>query len=213
MNPRSKPARSLALPKRAEIGEAARQNLEFFLGWVRKPRQTAAIVPSSRFLARQMVRGIDPEGGRVLELGGGTGAFTRAILEAGLPPEMLEVVEINPVFARGLERQFPAVPILRQRAETISAHVAGEPGSYQSVVSGLPMLAFSQDTQRAILREAFRLLKPGGVFVQFTYSALSPVGKSVLAELGVTARPAGRVLLNIPPATVFHFSREGEQTE
>ena len=97
-----------------------RQNAEFFMGWLRKPRQTAAIVPSSRFLARQMVQGLNPEGGRVLELGGGTGAFTRAILATGLPAQMLEVAEINPVFARGLERQFPDIRILSQRAERIS---------------------------------------------------------------------------------------------
>lgn len=210
MNPRPKPARIMALPKKADFAEAARENIEFFKGWLRKPRQTAAIVPSSRFLAREMVAGIDPDAGRVLELGGGTGAFTRAILSTGLSADMLEVAEINPVFAHGLERQFPEVRILRHRAETISAHVAGEAGSYQCVVSGLPMLAFNQNTQKAILEDAFLLLMPGGVFVQFTYSALSPVGKPVLDQAGLMAVPAGRVLLNIPPATVFHFRRREE---
>lgn len=210
MNPRPKPARTLALPKKADFAEAARENLEFFKGWLRKPRQTAAIVPSSRFLAREMVRGIEPDGGRVLELGGGTGAFTRAILTTGLSAEKLEVAEINPVFARGLERQFPEVRILRHRAEAISAHVAGEAGSYQRVVSGLPMLAFNQRTQQAILEEAFRLLKPDGIFVQFTYSALSPISKPILNTVGLEAVAAGRVLLNIPPATVFHFYRREE---
>lgn len=210
MNPRPKPARIMALPKKADFAEAARENIEFFKGWLRKPRQTAAIVPSSRFLAREMVAGIDPDAGRVLELGGGTGAFTRAILSTGLSADKLEVAEINPVFAHGLERQFPDVHILRHRAETISAHVAGEAGTYQRVVSGLPMLAFNQNTQKAILEDAFRLLMPGGVFVQFTYSALSPVGKPVLDQAGLVAVPAGRVLLNIPPATVFHFRRREE---
>ncbi len=210
MNPRPKPARSIALTKRAEIGEAMRQNAEFFMGWLRKPRQTAAIVPSSRFLARQMVQGLNPEGGRVLELGGGTGAFTRAILATGLPAQMLEVAEINPVFARGLERQFPDVRILSQRAERISSAAEGEPGSYQRIVSGLPMLAFNQASQRAILQEAFTLLQPGGVFVQFTYSALSPIPRHIIEELGLTATPVSRVLLNVPPATVFRFQRTDE---
>ena len=38
MIPKPKPARSVALPKKADLGEAARENLEFFLGWLRKPR-------------------------------------------------------------------------------------------------------------------------------------------------------------------------------
>lgn len=180
------------------------------MGWLRKPRQTAAIVPSSRFLARQMVQGLNPEGGRVLELGGGTGAFTRAILATGLPAQMLEVAEINPVFARGLERQFPDVRILSQRAERISSAAEGDPGSYQRVVSGLPMLAFNEVSQRTILQEAFTLLQSGGVFVQFTYSALSPIPRHIIEELGLTATPVSRVLLNVPPATVFRFQRTDE---
>lgn len=165
------------------------------------------MVPSSRALALKMVCEIDPAGGRVLELGGGTGAFTREILAHGLPPEKLEVVEINATFARALERQFPGVDIIRHRAETISGHVSGALGSYQLIVSGLPLLAVGQDKQRAILAEAFRLLAPDGMFVQFTYSALSPVSRDILDELGLVATRAGQTFLNFPPASVFHFHR------
>ena len=207
MIPKPKFARAVALSRNADIGDRAREHLEFFLAWLRRPRQTASVVPSSRYLALRMVRDIDPEGGRVLELGGGTGAFTREILATGLPPEKLEVVEINAAFARALERQFAGVDVIRHRAETISAHVSGEPGGYQRVVSGLPLLAMNHDTQRAILDEAFRLLAPEGVFVQFTYSALSPVGREILESLGLVAQRMGQTLLNFPPATVFHFRR------
>ncbi|OYW86898.1 MAG: phospholipid methyltransferase [Sphingobium sp. 32-64-5] len=181
--------------------------LDFLAAWLRKPRQTASVVPSSRYLARLMVRDIDPQGGRVLELGGGTGVFTRAILATGLPADRLEVVEINPAFARGLERRFPGVDIIRHRAESISDHVSGGMGQYQRVVSGLPLLAMNQATQRAILTEAFKLLVPGGTFVQFTYSMRCPINHSLLEDMGVEASRAGQTVRNFPPATIFHFRR------
>ena len=48
----------------------------FIQAWVRQPRQTASIVPSSPWLGRLMAGQIDPAGGRVMELGGGTGSIT-----------------------------------------------------------------------------------------------------------------------------------------
>ncbi len=202
-------SRAIALGSGATARVRATEYLDFLAAWLRKPRQTASVVPSSRFLARLMVRDIDPVGGRVIELGGGTGVFTREILTTGLPPEKLEVVEINPAFARGLERHFPSVDIIRHRAESISAHVSGEPGSYQRVISGLPLLAMSQTTQREIVEEAFKLLAPDGVFVQFTYSVRSPINQAVLDDMGVVATRMGQTVRNFPPATVFHFRKTG----
>lgn len=206
MSIKEKPARVLSLPL-ANAKIRATEHLDFLAAWLRRPRQTASVMPSSRYLARLMVDGIDPQGGRILELGGGTGVFTREILATGLTTDRLEVVEINPDFVRSLVRQFPGVDIIQHRAESISAHVSGELGSYQRVVSGLPLLAMNRSTQRAILQEAFSLLAPGGVFVQFTYSARSPINQSLLDSLGLAATRAGQTIRNFPPATVFHFHR------
>ncbi len=207
MNFKSRSARAIALPWGSGLRLRAQEYFDFFAAWVRRPRQTASVVPSSRALAQLMVRGIESDGGRVLELGGGTGAFTREILGTGLPAEKLEVVEINADLARGLERRFPGVDIIRHRAESISAHVSGAPGDYQRVISGLPLLAMNAQAQAAIFDEAFRLLAPDGVFVQFTYSVLPPVDRQLLAALGLVATRAGQTLKNFPPATVFHFHR------
>lgn len=204
-----KSARTIAMPRSLSLRLQAAEYLDFLAAWLQKPRQTASVVPSSRFLARLMVGGIDPAGGRVIELGGGTGVFTRAILATGLPPEQLEVVEINPGFARNLRARFPQVAIVEHPAQSLSGHLAGEPGSYQQVISGLPLLAMDRATHKAILQQAFDLLAPGGEFVQFTYSPRSPVQADVLDELGLQVRCVGQTVRNFPPAKVFGFSRKG----
>ncbi|ETI60197.1 phospholipid N-methyltransferase [Sphingobium sp. C100] len=209
MQYKPKRSRAIALPS-SDFRARATEYLDFLAAWVKKPRQTASVVPSSRYLARLMVAQIDPADGRVLELGGGTGVFTRAILETGLPPERLEVVEINPAFARGLRRHFPHVSVLETPAQIVSTATAGDPGDYQTVVSGLPLLAMDRHVHADILSEAFRMLKPGGSLVQFTYSMRPPVSREILDALGLDVVRAGHTVRNFPPATVFRFFRRGE---
>jgi phospholipid N-methyltransferase len=135
--------------------------------------------------------------------------FTRAILETGLPAEKLEVVEINPAFARGLRRHFPGVSILETPAQIISTATAGAPGEYQLVVSGLPLLAMDRRMHVDILSEAFRMLQPGGSLIQFTYSVRSPINADILDHLGLEIARVGQTVRNFPPATVFRISRRG----
>jgi phosphatidylethanolamine/phosphatidyl-N-methylethanolamine N-methyltransferase len=181
--------------------------VQFLRAWVQRPRQTASMLPSSPYLGRLMAAQIDPDGGRVMELGGGTGALTREILSAGLPAKCLEVVEINTVFADSLARAFPGVSIIECPAQTVLAQAQGGIGGYQAIISGLPLLAMGRPLQQAILAEAFRLLRPGGALVQFTYSVRSPVGPAVLDALGLEAHRVGHIVRNFPPATVFRFTR------
>ena len=194
--------------EKRRAAQDARDYLRFFGAWVRRPLQAGNVIPSSRFLARRMVRDIRAGDGRVVELGGGTGVFTRAILATGLPRDRLEVVEINPVLARSLRATLGGVRIVEAPAQAFSSHAAGAPGEYQAVVSGLPLLAMDRDIQIAILADAFAMLGPNGTMMQFTYSPRSPVKPGVLDELGLVIERAGGTLRNFPPATLFRIKRK-----
>jgi len=194
-------------PMLAERRSSASDYLKFLQAWIRKPRQTASIVPSSPHLGRLMAAQIDPQGGRVMEFGGGTGALTREILATGLPTADLEVVEIDATLARNLRRHFHAVKILEAPAQSILAEAAGGAGGYQCVISGLPLLAMNKSLQKAILAEAFRLLQPGGAFIQFTYSPRPPLADSVADALDLGVERVGTIVRNVPPATVFRYRR------
>lgn len=185
--------------------------IRFLKAWVRQPRQTASIVPSSPHLGRLMAAQIDPMGGPVMEFGGGTGALTRQILATGLPRDRLEVVEINAHFARDLRTAFPGVRILETPAGLVHAHATGGERAYQAVISGLPMLAMSAAQQEEILEAAFRLVAPGGALIQFTYSPRSPFKNEIVAALGLKVERVGAILRNVPPATVFRVRRLGER--
>ena len=61
--------------------------LAFFRAWLRDPFRVGAAAPSSRALAAMMTAEITPALGPVIELGPGSGVFTRAILARGTKPE------------------------------------------------------------------------------------------------------------------------------
>ena len=56
----------------------------FFRQWLRAPLKTASVVPSSPRLGRAMAMAIPPGAEKVVELGAGTGAITRALLRLSL---------------------------------------------------------------------------------------------------------------------------------
>lgn len=193
-----------------ERRSSASDYFKFLQAWIRKPRQTASIVPSSHYLGRMMAAQIDPQGGRVMEFGGGTGALTREILATGLPADHLEVVEIDEALAHNLRGGFPGVSILQAPAQAILAQAAGGAGGYQCIISGLPLLAMNKALQKAILEEAFRLLRPGGAVIQFTYSPRPPVADRVAGMLDLRVHRIGTIVRNVPPATVFRYRRAAD---
>lgn len=184
--------------------------LRLFGQWLRNPSRTAAITPSSAELGQAMLAEL-PEGTRrVVELGGGTGAITQALVGYGIAPGQLMVIEVNPVLHAQLRQRFPdAVNVRGDALHTAELALANgflsEP--VDAVVSGLGLLNMSRQAQSAILQSAFACVRPDGVMVQFTYGPLSPVRDDVLAELGLVARRGELVLRNVPPATVWTFRR------
>ena len=89
-----------------------RDRLRFLAQWLRNPRQTAAIAPSGADLAAAILFEL-PEGTRrVIELGGGTGAITRALLASGIPDSELLVLELNAALHAQLAHDFPRSSIV-----------------------------------------------------------------------------------------------------
>lgn len=209
MNPDSDPSLS---PQ--QCGDAAidMHSIRTFLRqWMRDPVKMASVTPSGRQLSRLMVAQV-PEGcARVVELGAGTGVFTRALLDSGIPRSQLLVVEINPHLAEFLRGRFPGVEVACADARHLDALVGASGGvagaKADAIVSGLGMLSMSSELRCDILRAAFAALGERGCFIQFTYGPISPVRRRERAALGLRVRRAGFALRNLPPANVFVYER------
>jgi phosphatidylethanolamine/phosphatidyl-N-methylethanolamine N-methyltransferase len=204
------PSNSLLRMSSDSADAAARRrehNWHFLRQWVRHPLRTASMLPSSKALARLMVAGIGPDTGHVVELGAGTGALTEEILNVGVAPQNLTVVELNPHFADFLQREYPGIRVLSAGAEDLPLYV--EPRTVGAVISSLPMVVIAPRDQRRIVESAFEALQPGHPFYQFTYSHRCPIARRVVTQLGLSAECVGSTLRNWPPARVFRITRKG----
>lgn len=186
--------------------------LRFFRSWVAAPLRVAAVAPSSPALARLMTCEIVPEKGPVLELGPGTGVFTRALLARGVRESDLTLVEFGPEFAQLLAGRFPAARVVSIDAATLAETGLFSETPAGAVVSGLPLLSMPRAKVEAIIAGAFACLRPDGALYQFTYGPRCPVAQPILDRLGLEAVQIGRTLRNIPPASVYRLIRRGTAT-
>ncbi len=179
----------------------------FLQSWIANPRLVGAIAPSSRDLARLITSEIEAGQGPVLELGPGTGVFTRALLERGIPESDLVLVEYDGDFAHLLGERFPKARILAASAAELRRHRLFEDAPLGAVVSGLPLLNMPYHRILAIIAGAFSYMRPDAAFYQFTYGPRCPVPRRLLDRLGLRAAYLGRALRNLPPAAVYRISR------
>jgi phosphatidylethanolamine/phosphatidyl-N-methylethanolamine N-methyltransferase len=188
--------------RRPGLADSAR----FLKTLVAAPRLTGAVAPSGRALTRAMAAAIgSPSQGLVVELGPGTGPVTHSLIETRVPPERLVLVEYDPGFCRMLERRFERVRVIQGDAYDLPltlASFAGQP--IAAVVSSLPLLNQPPPRRTKLIADAFALMGPSGVFVQFTYGLQSPIPREFCVNRysALRSRP---ILLNLPPAFVWTY--------
>jgi phospholipid N-methyltransferase len=184
-----------------ELQDGAR----FLWEWLRDPSGTAAIAPSGRALVSLITREIDARNGAVLELGPGTGVFTRGLLARGVHECDLTLVEQNPSFSRMLQQRFPCATVLGIDAAALEQMQHGVNHTFGAAVCGLGLRNMEIAQVHAIMRAAFTRMAPGAALYLFTYSRRCSVPAVVLDELGLFAERVGTTLCNLPPASVFRI--------
>ena len=184
----------------------------FFKRWVKNPLSLGAVLPSSRNLSRLMGEtvfkdnaGLIKQGYYVLEIGAGTGSFTKALLDAGVPPKQLICVELDSKLFSFLRERFPGVTCLCGDASDLKNLL---PPVFMSkiatVVSGIPMINVPVKIREAIIASSFSLLGDTGLFYQFTYSPFSSIPANAFK---LTKKRVGTVFFNFPPATIWAYKR------
>jgi len=180
--------------------------VRFLRSWIEKPLHMGAVMPSGRLLARTMAQYVDPHGtGPVIELGPGTGAITNALVQHGIDQKRLVLVEYNPGFCALLRDRYPQAKVVQgdaYRLRDTRWNVLGMPAS--AVVSGLPLVTKPMLTRMKLVRDAFAAMAPNAPFVQFTYSVVPPIPKSLP---GVTTEASERIWMNLPPARVWVYRK------
>ena len=181
--------------------------VRFLRSWIEKPLHVGAVMPSGRLLARTMAQYVEVKSeGPVVELGPGTGAITSALIDHGVDQKRLVLVEYNPGFCALLRDRYPQAKVVQGDAYSLRDtlwNVLSVPAA--AMVSGLPLVTKPMLTRLKLIRDAFVALAPGAPFVQFTYSVVPPIPKSLP---GVSTEASERIWMNLPPARVWVYRKD-----
>jgi phospholipid N-methyltransferase len=177
--------------------------LLFARNFFRHPRMLGSIVPSSRFLIKQLLEPIDwAQAHVIVEYGPGVGGITAEILRRMRPDASLIAIETNPEFVRFLrsstedERLHVVEGSAESVVEILRQH-GHEKASY--IISGIPFSTISAPLRERILRKTCSVLEPRGSFLVYQFST------RVLQDLQRIFRYVRQQFepLNVLPAHLF----------
>jgi phospholipid N-methyltransferase len=194
-----------AVPNKQRISSRTRSGnaLLFARNFFRHPRMLGSIIPSSRFLIKQVLAPIDWGQARVIvEYGPGVGSITSEILRRMRPDATLIVIETNPEFVSFLrsssdDERLHVVEASAESVVEILRQHGHEKANY--VISGIPFSTISAPLRERILRKTCSVLEPHGSFLVYQFST------RVLSDLQRIFRYVRHEFepLNVLPAHLF----------
>ncbi len=188
-------------------------NARFLRQMIEKPHIVGAVSPSGPALAKAMASYVDlSRPGPIIELGPGTGPVTKALLARGVPMERLILVEYETKFCHLLAERYPSIKLIQGDAYSLKQTLEGHlDGQVASVVSSLPLLIRPERDRIELLRQAFDLMGPEGLYIQFTYGlTISPMPIHAHGVGGAyVGKGSAPILLNFPPARVWRYRSAG----
>ena len=203
--------------------------------------EIGAMLPSSPHLAKLMVEPLlssERKGWSSLEIGPGTGPFTRSILKEMKLDDTLQICEINHRFMEVLKKSLSNNSNFQANKDRISFYEGSiidlaetmKPESFDFIVSSLPFHNFPVELVKEFLAVYSKILKKDGILSFFHYaglrklSGISPNKKvrdrikqvdKLLSEWCEENAKDGTfrkrvTFLNVPPAVSVNFSIQGK---
>ncbi len=195
-----------------EHGSLLDERLQYIGAFFRNPAAVGSLWPSSPALARATLSNCDLRSARlVVELGPGTGAFTRVIMDRLGEQTEFFVVELDSNSTVQLRQRFPGLHVVNDSAENLNRHVERIGHKVDFVISGLPWANMKAELQDRILDNIFDSLSERGAFTTFGYwhASFLPASRRFRARLESRFGSVKRsrvIWRNCPPA-LFYWCR------
>jgi phosphatidylethanolamine/phosphatidyl-N-methylethanolamine N-methyltransferase len=176
----------------------------FFRRWLANPLQMGSVVPSSPALCRKIVEQTHYAHDEVVvELGAGTGVVSQALLNSGLAPSRLFVIEIVRDMANHLRAELPGANVIEGDARRLPALLPQQyHGKIGTVIVGIPLVLLPFAEQRRFI-DAIEAVAPRQGFILYTYCITSPIPYK---KHGLTPKREAWTPLNVPPASVWRYT-------
>src|SRR3954454_7529782 len=186
--------------------ELLRERTRFLRSFLEGPRRVGAVLPTSRYTVRATLdMALVAQAGLVVELGAGTGPYTREIVRRLRPDARLLAFELDPTLAGRLATEVidPRVQVITDSAANLGAYLDGR--RPEVIVSGLPFTSLPGPARQAILDAARSALADDGVMLVLQYSPF--IQRELERRFGSVRRRLS--LLNVPPAVLYACRMSG----
>ena len=177
----------------------------------KSPIETGAIAPSSKKLSKLIVERADLNNKRcVVELGSGTGVFTKEIISDIPKTSEYFALEINEEFVKETKLNNPKATVYHASAKDIKKYLAKHnQDKCDCIISGLPWGALAENIQLDLLDEVYDCLEEGGEFltIALLQGLIFPPGirfKKAIYDKFRKVQKSKIVWRNLPPGFVYH---------
>lgn len=185
----------------------------FFRRWLRHPFRLGTFAPISRKFADYATSHLPTSvRGPVVEIGAGTGRLTRALLRKIPSHQGFGAIELDSELCAFLTKTLPDIKAIEGDASHIAHLIPKEwIGQVGAVVSVVPLMYLPFEQRKEMIENCFSIMHAGGVFLQVTYSARSPIqGLDELCGRPLQAKRIGALWKNFPPGFVWRYHLTGE---
>lgn len=140
----------------------------FLYKFIQSPGSIGSITPSSNFLAEKIMGDLQWDSiDSIVELGAGTGVFTKYISKYKKPSCKAIIFEKDVQLLKSLKKTYPLFYYNREAAILDRILMQFKIKNVDCIISGLPFAMFTPKLRIQLLRAVVRSLKPGGLFIAF----------------------------------------------
>ena len=182
----------------------------FLKSWFDSPTRMGALFPSFARTGRILASIIkDQANVNVVELGAGTGQVTDQIIAAGVNLDNFATIEFDTHFCNEVRNKHPGIRILNIDAATMEENLPKRfVGNTDYIISTLPLITLGEKKAKEVIEAVFKVLKPGGVYIQITFSPIKP---KYMKKLGLRAKKICVAWINLPPTHIWRICKIGQQ--
>lgn len=182
--------------------------------FIRNIKKTGAVSSCSEDVANVLAKYANlAKSKTVVELGSGTGAITKKLVEHLSQDALFLALELNEHFVKETKKNCPTVLVYHDSAENVKQYLQMHgKETCDCIISTLPWMLFDPALQTRILDAILDVLPEGGEFltVTYTFATLLPAGRrfrNLIDNKFTSVHRTKPIWKNLPPVYVYHCKK------
>lgn len=182
----------------------------FLYHYIKNPKQIGAFCASSKNLSK-LITSHSANAKNIVEIGAGTGSFTKYIVKQKHKDAKFFAVEINPYMAKKLAQKIKNIDIEVNSAQFLSQMLEKRNmKKVDLIISGIPWSILGSKEQDILLNSIYEVLDDKGIFATFAYTLPTKnknIFKKKLFKIFNKVEISPIIWRNFPPAYVYFCTK------